>query len=321
MSKRAGAVALLAGEREYMEALAKQLSERHDWTIIVADQLCQGVEDADVIVTESSQAAQLTGREELLQKAVLLAEEAVEEPQDEGIFPQRVYKYDGFRRMERRICRAMGLLRGEEGYGEKNIVPVMVLGAWESERGQSRRIAWELAHKIDGTVLYIGLERFPAELPEETQQGSQREDCSLEDLLYYALERMEMGGGCRADYVRTFLSFADGVCSLPGFAHINPLCRLETEKWNSLLSVLCTASRAKLILLWTGREEMTRCQGLGQGVKRCIYLRPQGDEQGWSRLHRWMQEEGKAFLGTEVRLVSSWTELFRMAVNRDADVA
>jgi len=130
-----------------------------------------------------------------------------------------------------------------------------------------------------------------------------------------------MGGCRREDSVRAALSLSGGVCFLPECLHINPLWGLGEEQWGRLLPVLCRASRAQAVLLWTGREELTRCGGLCGMVGQCVYLRPENEDAKWNRFYRWLKEEGGKLVGTEVCLADSWTELLRMVVDFHADVA
>lgn len=310
MSNSMTTILLLSEEKEYMDALAERLCEKHDWSIIVTNMLDSHAEEADLIVAEEEWISQMASKEGLLNKTIFLLEERLEE-EDEfcGVFPRTVGKDEGFRKIEGQICDALDALSVGERAVRRKIPPMVALGAWNGDEERGYRLAGELAGKMKGTVLFLGLERL-----EERRDNEENARMSLEDLLYYVLDRLELEGVCREDPIRAAMEFRGGVCRLPDSLGMNPLWELERAQWDRFLPLLCSASRASAVLLWTGREELTRCGRLEGRIRCCAYLRPERQERGWNRLRTWMEAEGRRTVGTEIHLAESWSELFRVVM-------
>lgn len=322
MSKREVSVALLATEREYMEALSERLSARHDWVCLISEAMCEKVREADLIVAESFWISRLRDEKKILEKTVFLMEEEMDlNVQDEFSFPHMVSRYDGFRAIERKLCAVLDALLGKTEALSGECAPVIVLGAWEGGEGYSRQIARELARALDAVVVYLGIERFSEKEDEEKEEPPVRTACPLEELLYYALDRLEFGGWNREESLRARLFLSEGVCFLPDSLHINPLWTLKEKQWKILLTTLCRASKAQAVLLWTGREELTRCKAFYGLIRQCVYLRPETEGAAWRRFYRWVREKGESSIGTRVCFADSWTELTKMVVNFHENVA
>ena len=208
----------------------------------------------------------------------------------------------------------MEVLCDQEYKTEVDMPPMIVLGAWDEDEEECREIAEELSGKLERNILFMSLDRFAGAKRESVYP----EDCSLEDLLYYALERMELEGISPCLSIRGALKIRNGVCYLPDCCGANPLTRLDDEQWNALMKMLCNAAEPAAILVWTGRESIDQCRRFRGQIRECFYVRPEKPEERnkkrWERLSNWMERDGEAMLHTRIQMADSWTQMFGMVM-------
>ena len=315
-------IVILYNELEYAEALVEHLSLRFNWGIVMCDKIDQEAEEADLILAEEGWFEQLRNRDELWNKTVFLLEEQTQEiPLIRNEFPYLVWKYDGFAQIRQRIAEAMEAKCGKACSVNEEEPPMIIVGGWYHEDCDAWVLARALADQIKNNVLYLNLEKFRG----EDMKASLEMSYSLEDLLYYVLDRLQVEGIDPYGTIRSILDVRDRVCSLPRFDGYNPLLRLREEQWKLLLPSLCQASEAAAIFLWTGREELDHCSLFGGKVLRCIYIKPgdlsAAEGKRWERMKAWMEDEGEDMIRTEVHMADSWTEAFETIAEYGRELA
>jgi len=321
MGKKMKVIAFLWKEKEYAEALLEHLMLKYEFVFISTDQLDSDVEEADLILAEEGWFDEIRHRDELWNKTIFFMEQKPYEiPMTRNEFPYLVWKYDGFSRIRHRIAEAMEALCGA-GDMEEDEPPILAVGAWNYADSDAWELARELADQIKDTVLYMNLEKYTG----EDMRASLELSYSLEDLLYYALDRMELEGIEPIFSIRSILDVKEKVCSLPRFKGYNPLLKLKDRQWKLLLPALCQASEAAAIVLWTGRTEMDHCAPFGGKSLRCIYVKP-GDltaEEGkrWDQMKEWMEGEGPAMIQSEIHMADSWSEAFEVITEYGRELA
>ena len=315
-------IAILYQDKEYAEALVEHLMLRLHWAVVFCQEIGREVDEADLILAEESWFEALRERDDLWNKTVfLLEQEPCEVPLTRNEFPFLVWKYDGFSRIRCRVAEAMEKKCGATLLEEKEMPPVIAVGAWDYEEDDCWELACELAGQIRKHVLYLNLEKYSG----EDRKVARELDHCLEDILYYVLDRLEIDGINTAETIRSIMDVRNGVCSLPEFQGYNPLLRLQKKQWSLLLHSLYQATGAEAVLMWTGREELDQFPYGEVDALQCLYIKPRElsskDEKRWAQMKYGMEHEFASLFHAEVSMVDSWSEALEAIQKHGYDLA
>lgn len=321
-------ILLILEQGEYGEAFACRMAEEVEYRVQLARPGARAAESATflgIIVPE-----EFSGEipENQKGRTLLLTEnkEAAESGQRiSGM--AAVWKYADFSQI---LLRLWELLFAAEAEAErdwamrKGLPPVILAGAWQADESEGLRLARQIAAAEEHPVLFLTAELFTSEeLPKGRREGEAGPATTLEEFLYYVVQKKKAGCPPAKQTVEQLLRFEEGVCSLPPSWSLNALRLLQPEEWKILLTALCGCREFAAVVLWA-------CDGGGQAteafpepITACVYLKPEekdAEDVRWKRLSRFMRGLQARKKAAAVCFADSGAQLQRQVISFVSDV-